>query len=212
MHPIQEQLIKLSADRDVASMRLVEIAQAIGVKHLQQVKHHRDQLIKKGLLAAPQTARAPRISKNQLGGSDLLAIPILGSANAGPATIYADSIVQGYLRVSSKLLPNIPVNKLFALKVVGRSMNQASLNGKTIDNGDYVVADGRDPYQPSTGDYVVSNIDGMANIKRFVRDDVNKQIVLMSESSDDYPPIVIHPDDYLVKYKIIHVVKKPKLD
>lgn len=211
MHPIQEQLVKLSADRDVASMKLVEIAQILGVKHLGQVKHHRDQLIKKGLLAVAETARAPRVLKDELGGgSDLLAIPVLGAANAGPATIYADSKVQGYLHVSSKLLPNIPVSKLFALKVVGRSMNRANLNGKTIENGDYVVVDAREPYLPTTGDYVVSNIDGMANIKKFVSDDLNQQIVLMSESTDEYPPIVIHPDDYLVKSKIIHVVKQPK--
>src|SRR5665213_3915679 len=79
MHPIQEQLIKLSADRDVASMKLVDLAQILGVKHLEQIKHHRGQLIKKGLIAAPQTARTPRIIKDQLGdGSDLLAIPVLG--------------------------------------------------------------------------------------------------------------------------------------
>jgi len=211
MHPIQEQLIKLSVDRDVANMKLVELAQILGVKHLEQIRHHRGQLIKKGLLVAPQTARTPRILKDQLGGSDLLAIPVLGSANAGPATIYADSAVKGYLHMSSKLLPKIPVSKLFALKVIGRSMNRANMNGKTIENDDYVVVDGREPYQPVTGDYVVSNIDGMANIKKFVADKVNQQIVLMSESTEEYPPIVIHPDDYLVKSKIIHVVKQPKL-
>jgi SOS-response transcriptional repressor LexA len=214
MHPIQEQLIKLSADRDVASMKLAEIARIIGVKHLQQVKHHRDQLIKKGLLAAPQTARAPRIMKDELGqGSDLLSIPVLGAANAGPATIYADSKVQGYLLVSSKLLPKISVSKLFALKVVGRSMNRASVgeDRRTIDNDDYVIVDGTTPYQPVTGHYVVSNINGVANIKKFVKDDINKQIVLMSESTDDYPPIVIHEDDVLAQSKIVYVVKQPKL-
>jgi hypothetical protein len=79
MHHIQEQLIKLSADQDVASMKLVEIAQIIGVPHLQQVKHHRGQLIKKGLLSAPKTAQAPKVMKRYLGISDLIAIPVLGS-------------------------------------------------------------------------------------------------------------------------------------
>src|SRR3989344_3665320 len=123
MHHIQEQLIKLSVDQDVASMKLVEITQIINVPHLQQVTHHRDQLIKKGLLSAPQTAQAPKVI-GQMGASNLIAIPVLGSANAGPATIYSDSRVEGYLRVSSALLPNIPISKLFALRVVGRSMNR----------------------------------------------------------------------------------------
>jgi repressor LexA len=74
-----------------------------------------------------------------------------------------------------------------------------------------VVVDGREPYVPQTGDYVVSSIEGVANIKRFVRDDVNQQIVLMSESTDEYPPIVIHPDDYLAQSKVIQVVKQPKI-
>ena len=210
MHHIQEQLIKLSVDQDLASMKLVEIAQIINVPHLQQVKHHRDQLIKKGLLSAPQTAQAPKVI-GQMGASNLIAIPVLGSANAGPATIYSDSRVEGYLRVSSALLPNIPISKLFALRVVGRSMNRAKMNGQAIDNGDYVIVDAREPYVPQTGDYVVSSIEGMANIKKFVRDDANQQIVLMSESTDEYPPVVIHRDDSLAQSKIVHVVKSPRV-
>lgn len=211
MHHIQEKLIKLSGDRDITSMKLVEIANTIGVPHLQQVKHHRDQLIKKGLLKATTTAKKPKVMKNYLGKSDLIAIPVLGAANAGPASIYADSAVEGYLHLSSAILPrSIPTSKLFALKVSGRSMNRAKLNGSSIENGDYVIVDGREPYAPQTGDYVVSSIEGVANIKKFVRDDLNQQIVLMSESTDEYPPIVISPDDYLAQSKIIHVVKQPK--
>lgn len=94
-------------------------------------------------------------------------------------------------------------------------MNRAKLNKQqTIDNGDYVIADGTQPYTPVTGDYVVSVIEGMANIKKFVLDGLNRQIVLMSESTGDYPPIVIHEDDpvdYLASAKILHVVKSPKL-
>lgn len=211
MHHIQEQLIKLSADRDITSMKLVDIANMIGVSHLQQVKHHRDQLIKNGLLESTINAKKPKIMKRYLGNSDLVAIPVLGAASAGPASIYADATVSGYLHLSSALLPkNVPVSKLFALKVVGRSMNRAKLDGQSIENGDYVIVDGREPYEPQTGDYVVSSIEGMANIKKFVRDDLNQQIVLMSESTDDYPPIVIGQDDYLQQSKIVRVVKSPK--
>lgn len=216
MHHIQEQLLKLSADRDVAGMKLVELAQIVGEPHLQKIKHHREQLIKKGLLTASEQAKQPKIMRNYLGTSDLLAIPVLGSANAGPATIYADAKVQGYLHVSSSLLPKgTRTSNLFALKVVGHSMNRAKLNKKqAIENGDYVIADGTQPYVPETGDYVVSLIEGMANIKKFVLDGANRQIVLMSESTGDYPPIVIHEDDpvdYLASAKILHVVKSPKL-
>jgi repressor LexA len=139
----------------------------------------------------------------------------MGSANAGPATIYADNLIRGYLRISSSLLKSgASLKDLFALEVVGNSMNQAQVNGNvTIDNGDYIIAD-KKAFNPKSGDYVVSLIDGMANIKKVIFDKPNHQIVLMSESSDNFPPIFIHMADsvdYVVQAKVVQVVKTPKI-
>ena len=63
------------------------------------------------------------------------------------------------------------------------------------------------------GDYVLSIIDGMANIKRYFRDLEYQRIILLSESSASISPIFIHRDDmdnYLVNGKVIQVIKKPK--
>ncbi len=217
MHAIQEKILKLSHDHDVINMKLVELGRLLGVAHPQIVKHHRDQLVRNNLLAPKsQTASAKVLfDKGLLGKSDLIAIPIMGAANAGPATIYADDQVRGYLRVSSTLLRSTKsTDQLFALQAIGMSMNRAKVNGSaSIDSGDYIIAD-NSPFNPKTGDYVVSLIDGMANIKKFVLDKVNQQIVLMSESSEDFAPIFIHPDDainYVVQAKVVQVVKTPKL-
>jgi hypothetical protein len=65
--------------------------------------------------------------------------------------------------------------------------------------------------ESKSGAFVISIKDDMANVKRFVLDRPCRQVVLMSESTNDYPPIVIHSEDlvdYLAKTK---VVRKPKV-
>jgi len=89
-------------------------------------------------------------------------------------------------------------------------MNCATVGGKAIDDGDYVVIDGENR-TPEDGDLVLSVIDGMANIKRYRFDRENNQIVLLSESTQSFSPIFIHPDDdYEINGKVVQVVKKPK--
>ncbi|MBA3356837.1 MAG: sigma 54-interacting transcriptional regulator [Pyrinomonadaceae bacterium] len=146
-----------------------------------------------------------------LKGARLLSIPILGAANAGPANRLAEAHIEGYLRISSTFLGSAARRKLFALKVDGPSMNRAEVDGKRIENGDYVIID-TDARTPKEGDVVLSIIDGMANIKRYHHDTANKQIALMSYSTHRFPPIYIHEDDnFMINGKVVQVVKKPKI-
>lgn len=215
MHPIQEKLIALSKDHDVVNMRLTELAKLAGANYLQQVKHHRQMLIRKNLLAEPEDSKEVLREKGLLGSdAQLIRIPVLGSVNAGPASVYADGKVSGYLRVSSSRLPIRVTNKLYALKVVGNSMNRAKIGPLKLaaEQGDYIIADGKS-YDSRSGDYVVSLIEGMANVKKLVVDKSNSQVALLSESSDDYPPIIIDladEVDYLAQSEVVHVVKAPE--
>ena len=141
----------------------------------------------------------------------LVSLPIIGSANCGPATIYAEANIEGYLKISPKLLPR--AKNIFAIQAVGYSMNRANINGRAIENGDYVIIDA-DYKQPKNNDYVLSIIDGVANIKKFIQDVKNKMIILVSESTRNYPPIYIHKDElmnYLVSGRAVQVIKRPKL-
>mgnify|MGYP001615933644 FL=1 len=145
-----------------------------------------------------------------MANSKLISVPILGSANCGPATIYAEQNIEGYLKISGKLLSR--KKNIFAIKASGYSMNKANINGERIEDGDYVIVDPK--YQNfKNGDYVLSAIDGVANIKRYFNDKENKRIILLSESSASFSPIFIHYDDldgYLINGKVIQVIKKPK--
>jgi len=209
--------MQIAEEKNLGTMTLREIGALIGETSPQKIKHHLQQLEKRGLL---------RIDKNKsliektgggyhegfLTSGKLLAIPILGAANAGPAQIFADTNIEGYLRVSPALLNNYrPKHRVFAVKVNGPSMNRAVVNGKMIEDGDYAIIDSEDR-EAIDGDVVLSVIDGMANIKKYYVDKENNQILLMSDSTNDFPAIHIHEsDDYMVNGKVIGVVKTPKL-
>ncbi len=211
MHTLQEKILKLTEKHDLSRMSLRSIGKLVGETSPQKIKHHIMQLEKNGLIQMDRLAKV--IVKTRPGlyaHSSLVAIPIFGTANCGPATAYAEQEAEGYLRVSGKLLSK--KKGVFAIKASGHSMNKAHINGECIEDGDYVLVD---PTFTSlrNGDYVLSIIDGMANIKRYFKDTDNQRIILLSESSASVSPIFIHRDDmdtYLVNGKVIQVIKKPK--
>lgn len=213
MHILQKKLLELiDKDNGLNIMSLRKIAALVGETHPQKIKHHLSQLENKGLIKIEKESGL--IKKNKKGAlkeSALIAIPIIGAANCGDALIFAEECFEGFLRVSEKILQNNKKN-LFALKAEGNSMNKANIHGKAIDEGDYVIIDGS--YQaPRNGDYVLSVIDGMANIKKIILDKENNQIILLSESTQNLSPIYIHLKDnpnYLINGKVTQVIKKPK--
>lgn len=208
MHPIQEKLLALSGRYDLKKMSLRQIGRLINVDHPQKVKFH---LGKLGIIEEkkerPDLVKSPFI-KNE----NLLSIPVLGLANCGEATIFAESNIQSMLSVSKKLIDYKDYNNLFAVKAVGSSMNRADINGKNIQDGDFVIVDGENR-NIENGEYVLSIIGGLANIKKFIKDDENRQIVLKSESDQYFSPTFIHEedlDDYLINGKVVDVIKQDK--
>jgi SOS-response transcriptional repressor LexA len=219
MHTIQERLLALSKSENLAKLSLREMAAKIGLPNEspQKIKHHVMQLQKRGFImidrlkgVMERTPSAPTIARSL--SSDLtrlFSIPIVGAANCGPATIFAEQNFQGFLRVSSKLVGRSQPAGLYAIKADGSSMNRAEIDGRRIEDGDFVLVDGRRT-SPSHRDVVVAIIDGKATIKRFIDDRANGQIVLKADSSYDYEPIHLHPeDDFSISGKVVGVIKKP---
>ncbi len=137
-----------------------------------------------------------------------VSIPVLGLADCGPAQQIAEQKPEGFVRLSKRLLPS--AKNIFAIRAVGNSMNRARVGGqKTIEDGDLVLINSA-AGTPQNGDYVLSVIDGVANIKKFFADRRNQQVTLISESKSFYPPICIHPQecDYFVNGKVVEVIKK----
>lgn len=183
----------------------------VGEKFPQKIKHHLTQLEKKGFIKiAKTTGTIERTTPGKIASTSLLSIPILGTADCGPATFYADTNFEGYLKISSALLQK--KKDVFALRANGLSMNRASVGNKNIEDGDYLIVEPSDK-TPENGDIVVSVFDNMANVKKFHWDKENSRIVLLSESTKDFPPIFIHEDDdFQVTGYVTQVVKKPNLE
>lgn len=220
LHPIQEQLLELSKSKNLAQMSLREMADSIGQPKSspQKIKHHLGQLEKKGFLAINRNrgtmSRMPAIKsaqdKKAAGLSpNMLSIPIIGTADCGLANIFAEANFQGFLRISNRLVGiNFP-DEMYAVKTEGSSMNKAEVKGKKIEDGDYVIVDSK-PKEFNNNDVVLAIVDNKATIKRFIDDRANGQIVLKADSSLDYEPIYLHPDDsFNISGKVVAVVKSP---
>ncbi|MFA5831375.1 MAG: S24 family peptidase [Candidatus Paceibacterota bacterium] len=217
MHPIQQKILALSKSQNLAGLSLRKIGELIGEPNSpQKIKHHIDKLKEKGLLNVSDDGKKLQPEKIGLDkNTNLISLPILGSANCGDARTYADGDIEGYLKISLKILGEKfknRLNNLFVLRASGNSMNRANVNGKTIDDGDFVIAE-KTSAPPQNGEYIVSIIEGLANIKKFLFDAKNKHIILASESSMNFPPLYIHEldyADYFVGGKVVDVIKQPE--
>ena len=132
-------------------------------------------------------------------------MPVLGSANAGIASVFAEENIEGHLKVSRNLLNRR--DGIFALRVEGDSMNQAKIENKKIEEGDFVLIDSEQK-NPSNNDYVLSVIDGCANIKKFIKDKLGIRLESESNNPIHKPIYISSEDDYMVNGKIIAVIKK----
>lgn len=216
MHIIQQKLLNLAKERNLADLTLRKTGELIGeTGSPQKIKHHLDKLLEKGLLMVSGGGKTLKaVSSGIDEKSKLISLPIYGSANCGEPLEFAEQKIEGYLKISKSVLGSQffkRIDDLFVLRAVGNSMNKANIHEKNIEDGDYIIIDKR-IHQPASGEYVVSVIDGAANIKKFFYDGLKKQIVLMSESSQNIPPIFIHQDDcvnYAVCGKVVDVMKQP---
>ena len=166
MHKLQEKLLRAIGRESLSGMTLRDIGGLVGEKSAQKIKHHLTQLSKNGFIAYNPAKREIR-RVQEVSKEGFVSLPIVGSANCGPATIFADENITGYLKVSKKLVPR--GGKLFVLRAEGSSMNRAKINEKNIEDGDFVIVDA-EQQNPESGQYLISVIDEMANIKKFVLD------------------------------------------
>lgn len=215
MHSIQTTLLALIRDQKLNGMGLRQIARLIGVENKPQiVKHHLLQLEKAGLVQVNMEKGLFKAISRGFNAdsvkSPFYSLPVVGAANCGPANIFAEERVEGYLKVSSRMLPR-KKSELYVLIAEGPSMNRAEVrDGLTIEDGDFVVVDSTYS-SPKNGDIVVAVIDGMATIKRYTKDRKSDLIVLEAESTETFMPIFVHEgDDFVISGKVVDVIKRSK--
>ena len=207
MHIIQQKILKLASTENIAQYGLRKLGERVDVKHPQKVKWHLQKLLKDGHLIRDNFGAIKVVGDDT--SPNMARIPILGLANCGEALAFADNTQHGTLTLSPSLVATKNYQNLFAVQATGDSMNKANIKGQPIDDGDYVIVDSTKGV-PSTGDCIVSSIEGLANIKKYVRDEVNQVVALVSESTRQRPPIVISDqdiDNYRVHGTVVGVVK-----
>jgi SOS-response transcriptional repressor LexA len=208
MHHIQQKILNFADKVNLKRDGLRQIGRLIGELHPFKVSYHLKRLEKDGFIRIDwETGEIKKIKDVEAGNSLFTAIPVLGSANCGRATIFAEESLEGYIKVSKRIVK--VGDGMIAIKASGNSMNKAKVLGKqNIENGDYVIADTK--IQPTDGDYVLAITDNCANIKKFSFDRKNKVISLISESTENHPPIFIHEkDNFMINGVVRYVIKKP---
>jgi SOS regulatory protein LexA len=210
MNERQKQILDLlKSGKDLSSMSLRGIAELIGAKDRPQTaKYHLKELEKAGLINLDLKTGVIKLVKtgyNKPVTSSIYSLPIVGKANCGPATIFAETNIEKYLKVSTKMLPRNK-SKLYGLIAEGNSMNLAKTkDGQTIEDGDFVIVN-KDNSEPSDGEIIVAVIDGMGTIKEYNRK--GEAIILKARSTEDYLPIYIHEgDDFSISGKVVGVIK-----
>jgi len=214
MHEIQQSLLQTIQERGLRDLPpLRKLAEMTGKQlSAQQVKHHLEQLEKKGLLLINKKNGVISIetgTKTLPEKSSFVTLPIYGTANCGPALSIAEQRPEGFLKLSSSLIKGNRPKDLFVVKASGDSMNKAIVKNKTIEDGDYLIIDSSKSRSISgSGEVVLSIIDGAANIKKIFKK--QDHIILTSESTKEYPPIYIDLSaDFVVNGLVIDVMKNP---
>lgn len=216
MHHIQKKLLELAKTNNLAECTLRRTAELIGDPDMSpgQIQHHLLQLEKRNLLFINRKNKTQRL-ESPVEDDRFVLVPIVGSASCGPALNYADEYNEGLLRISKQLLDkqskqsNSNKHKYIAVRADGDSMNNASVGRfrQSINSGDFVLVD-ISQRCTEDGDYVLSIIGGMANIKRLKKHE--EYISLESESftPERFPPIIVdQSEDYMINGKVIAVYK-----
>ena len=195
MNPIQKRLLELADTVDLGKETYYNLSKRLGVDHPFKVKFALTQLEKNGYLFRNRKTGSITKVTNEGKFSGLISIPFYGEVNCGTALAFADDTIKSYLQVSPSVITTKNFSKIFALKAVGWSMNRANIGGRPVQDGDYLLVERVEPHQINNGDYTISVIGGAANLKRFYKDDLEERLLLVSESSEEYPPIIISSQD-----------------
>jgi SOS-response transcriptional repressor LexA len=206
---IQSKILSLVDAGLINRMTYGEIASKLGLKYRSQPKHYIEKMLNDGLLLRDKAGGLMRTPSSD--ARSLISLPVMGEANCGIATIYADNEVCGVIHVSPASLSNQSLKKgSFAVKASGDSMNNSNINGKSINDGDFAIIAPTEWSYAADGDYILSVIDGMGNIKRLRLDPENSRIILKSESRDYFDDIIIHIEDlymYQIAGRVVDVIK-----
>ncbi len=179
------------------------LVRGLGVSNKRGVTQFLESLERRGFITRTSEKRGIQLKEDDR--SEFVTIPVLGYANAGRPLVFAEESRLGYLKASPRLAKG--GQSLFALVIKGDSMNQCAVEGKNIEDGDFVVVDGRKK-DPHDADVIVAVVDNCATVKTLRRISANEIALAPDSSNPEHHPIYVHPDDnFQVAGTVVNVFK-----
>lgn len=150
---------------------LEQVRSALDYTSTSSVQRHTDSLKELGYLSKSRGLSLPDTDQT-------VQIPLVGNVACGVPLLAIENI-EAYIPYDSTVLRGNS-DDYFFLRAVGDSMDATNVNGKTIDDGDYVLVKKQD--YPDFGKRIVALIGENATIKRLKRGDGH--IILEPESNN----------------------------
>ena len=186
---------------------LTELQEYLDISTKRGVVNHLIALEKKGYILRTGEPRGIHIvdSDEDVVYDYLVGVPILGYANAGTPLVTAQEENLGVLKVDQRIIGK--KKKLFSLIVKGDSMDLATIEGKNIVEGSYLVV--QKDVDVEDGDIVVAVVENSATVKKLKRE--KDMVILYPESSNPVnQPIYLDKDsDSIFNGKVIKVLESP---
>jgi len=209
----QEEVLKIIRDffLDYSyAPSLTELQSMLKINTKRGVVSHLEALEKKGYIIRTSEPRGIQVvndNDEEEVYEYLVGIPILGYANAGTPMVLAQEQNMGILQVDKTLLKN--KKDLFGLIVKGDSMNMKSIDGKSLEEGHYLVVQKNAQYED--GDVVVAIVDGCATVKNIKRE---KDLVILYPKSSNpiHKPIYLDSSsNSMINGKVVKVLDNPNI-
>ena len=176
---------------------LEQVRSALDYTSTSSVQRHTDSLKELGYLSK---SRGLSLSD----ADQTVQIPLVGNVACG-APLLAIENIEAYIPYDSTGLRGNS-DDYFFLRAVGDSMDATNVNGKTIDDGDYVLVKKQD--YPDFGKRIVALIGENATIKRLKRGDGH--IILEPESNNPANKPIYVFEEISVQGVAEDVIKKEK--
>jgi len=178
---------------------LKELSKLLELKSTSSAQRHVEALKKKGyLIGARNYSRGLSIATSAL---SQFKIPLVGNIACGQPLL-AQEHIEAYIPYSGKGLHGKSEGYFF-LRAIGDSMNNADINGKNINDGDFVLI--KQQNTAEIGQRIVALIGNEATIKRFKKG--NGHYILEPESKNpNNKPIYIF-EDILIQGVVQDVIK-----
>jgi len=196
--PTQKRVLSTITDlahKKGAPPTMEELRAALDLKGISSVQRHTDALKEKEYLENTRGISFPE-------SANKIQIPLVGNVACGIPFLATENI-EAYIPYDVSQIRGSADNYFF-LRAVGDSMNSTNVNGKTIDDGDYVLV--KKAQVADSGKRVVALIGEEATIKKYVPE--NGHVRLQPETTNSKNKPILLFDDFSIQGIVTDVIKK----